>query len=952
MDNLAPSQKYDFYAHGIAGGFQDIFTPFLGPPSRPANPDPYANRNVNKWNMPENYIGQNIVLRDTVEDLMLTAKSDFWTERILPWFKTDQIHVQWTQWENNPHYMGITPHQAPSRTVTQKRTIRRASIVRRGIAAEFEHDFVRTPLGRTSFMASLAQMARSVQETANVECLRALLNCQRYNMALVRSSGIVPDGDLDAWLDRQRDQFMCVQKDERGLLELNKRIDIEMEQWGGRADVWIIGREVMDYMQLVPPLFTEFDKGGPEAVARLQGRPQNGSARGDTMGNVKSLQPEGFIAGTPTYIAKSMCVDTIRKAELLSEISEIGIYNLMIDRSHDYMTYTSKDRSLRVYDNTLDTWVDLELEDAIRNCVVWQPNGELDNSIFTGRARDVRDMETDFLSHVVGGQRRNITLVGDMDSRWIGAGHFIKAAKSMLVRALNGNRDRIREALNGTTATAVPVAVSDSLATMFGDAITIGFGAAAAYGFGTAAQRDGGGLALESELGSSSRLEKEQEFLSDVVGGVFKPGSSAAAKKDAIANDKNKPWEARATEIKNLIIATQADDPSALTVNKNVKQIDSWFGRISKEFTDELQTAAASAAAVAQNLQSFPIGSKLPAGFKWVDPASARFDARSAYSSMVGRQVDPGARTNSMSTEVPAVDRTARAAYSTAPGSQLSGAIDNIAGHCYKIHQTAEAPIIKALAIYFAHLKVNRDNLLNLCSNNIYVPLGFLLLRPHCTYKTRFAIKMLSDGGTGYTFFGHSDMQIEHEAARKVGLMHYTCYLSSVVFAPKNVFVADKIYCEKYLGGMGTDFWTADYYKKSIKRTVRSIICVPLPPAWQHRNMEPKIDVRGRWYTEMRLKLVEQDRYDKPLYPGAGRISHLLGWSDTKRADKQSNRSNIPFNTVCWQGMEWYWNSVSGKYDDYTVEQGHMGPKVGPGCADVRNGKRMFYADPGYLRVR
>jgi hypothetical protein len=56
--------------------------------------------------------------------------------------------------------MGITPHQSASNVVTQQRNARKASMVRRGIAAEFEHDFVTTATGRTRFMASLAQMAR------------------------------------------------------------------------------------------------------------------------------------------------------------------------------------------------------------------------------------------------------------------------------------------------------------------------------------------------------------------------------------------------------------------------------------------------------------------------------------------------------------------------------------------------------------------------------------------------------------------------------------------------------------------------------------------------------------------------------------------------------------------------------------------------------------------------
>jgi len=66
----------------------------------------------------------------------------------------------------------------------RKRTLRRASIVRRGIAFEFEHDFVATALGRASFMAGFGQMARSVQETGNVEVIRALLNCFRRQTSL------------------------------------------------------------------------------------------------------------------------------------------------------------------------------------------------------------------------------------------------------------------------------------------------------------------------------------------------------------------------------------------------------------------------------------------------------------------------------------------------------------------------------------------------------------------------------------------------------------------------------------------------------------------------------------------------------------------------------------------------------------------------------------------------
>lgn len=134
----------------MASGYSDLHTPFLGPPPRPAKTSPYRQKSTAKWNMPEAYIGENEYLRDTMQDWMFTANQTWYTERVMPWFVTEQIHVQWTEWENNAHFMGVTPHQAMSSIITQRRTIRKASMLRRGIAAEFENDFVSTSMGKRS----------------------------------------------------------------------------------------------------------------------------------------------------------------------------------------------------------------------------------------------------------------------------------------------------------------------------------------------------------------------------------------------------------------------------------------------------------------------------------------------------------------------------------------------------------------------------------------------------------------------------------------------------------------------------------------------------------------------------------------------------------------------------------------------------------------------------------
>jgi hypothetical protein len=50
-DNLPPSQKFDFYADGLASGSDSIYTPFLGLPNRPDKGYAYAQRSNSKYNM-------------------------------------------------------------------------------------------------------------------------------------------------------------------------------------------------------------------------------------------------------------------------------------------------------------------------------------------------------------------------------------------------------------------------------------------------------------------------------------------------------------------------------------------------------------------------------------------------------------------------------------------------------------------------------------------------------------------------------------------------------------------------------------------------------------------------------------------------------------------------------------------------------------------------------------
>lgn len=919
-----------------------------------------------------------------MEDYMLTAQWDFWTEKILPWYKTDDLSVQWTKWENNPHYMGITPHQATSRVVTQRRTIRKASIVRRGIAMEFENDFVKTPLGRTSFMASLAQMSRSVQETANVEVLRALINCHRYQQKFQRDFGVIAKGDLDGWLDRQAARFMIAQKTINGLEIVSTQIDADQEQYKGKANVWILGREVSDYVRFRPEKSLYY-LGGQQAVDRVNGRNKiTSDAIGNTMGNVRSMEPAGFIDGLPVYLAKSAFVDSVGRLELLSRTVEKGVYNMMVDRTKDYSKYRTEGRNLRVYDNDIDSWSVVELHTAIWNCGVWDPKDGSIRKIYNqgkgGRGGNMEahaDKEYDFLSFGSGNSRTELEYIGDMGMQYLHAGNLHHAAQTMLNALTDNDPAQLKElttTINGFIAKrsllvdglpeyadlqGAEKATIDDLGTRIlnlvgpdnlffersintpGRVLWENF---VVYGLipGERIYNNGEFEPLASGINQHAEAiaTDESKFLLQLLGAAVHDSHKDQLAK--IANQTTQPWLQRAAAIKNIVLecVRAKPDPEGL---KNSADVDQWYNTKVAAFKNRLQKnygvgKTTGAESVQGEVRYFT--SAVPKGFKQL-PAKPLF-------SQIGTHVVPGARGEVDERAISAKEQRGRNNTTTVEGLDRDTRYNNVRAHIEALAKTSASPVIKWLGSIYAATHFDRERFCSFALNHIYVPLGFLLMRQHCTYKTRFGIKMQMGFETGATFFGHSDMQIEHEAARKVGMAHYTTYLSAVVFEPNNVYVQEDLFCQKYLGGMGVEFWQADHYKASNNRRAKSIICAPLPPNF--KKIEQKIDGRGRWYTEMRLGLVTQERYDQPLYPGAGRINYLFGFADEARSTKQSNTRKTGVNFVMWQGVEFYYNTTTNSWDDYTVESGSFGPWVYPGCGQVRNGHAMYLEKPDYIK--
>lgn len=434
MSNLdISSAQMDPYGIGFSTGSNDLFGKFLGPAPQLTRTDAYVHRNSDVWSMPENYKGRNLVLRDTLEDWMFTADQNVYTRRLLPWKVTEQVSLQWEQFEANAHIMPMVPYMTPSPLVTQKRKFMRAKLVRRGIAAQFEHDFLRTPLGRSSFLAALGQMGRSVQETANLDCVRALVSSHSTQEQHLRDLGIPNERLMADNRKKDVERFAIVQKTKNGLETLDMQISSEMHTYRGEADAYLVPEEVSIYATIVRPEKTDYYLAGQEGPNRVNGiggqRPSGGTGPALTR-----FEPQLMIRNSDGYIAKSLHVDGIDRdqEELLGRVRQIGEYFTMLDDEGDD-DYKSSHRDIYVYDEDIDEMVRIRLMDAVKHAHIWDVNGRVKETSQNRRDDNAGDLDQDFLTfRNAGGNYESVKYVYQIHPDYLPSEFLIRAGASIV----------------------------------------------------------------------------------------------------------------------------------------------------------------------------------------------------------------------------------------------------------------------------------------------------------------------------------------------------------------------------------------------------------------------------------------------------------------------------------------------------------------------------------------
>ena len=168
------------------GKENDAIANFFGPPIQKVVPNQYYNKKETHWTLPEAYKGESLFLKDTVEGLMYD-NSPWTTSRALPWWYSEQLNVKRNIWRLEQGMLPIEPHEGMPRLLEASKTSWQDSQVRYGIAVKFEGDFYKTSEGQEQYARYMIGIQKFVQERANADVLRSLLqsNTEKGRLTLM-----------------------------------------------------------------------------------------------------------------------------------------------------------------------------------------------------------------------------------------------------------------------------------------------------------------------------------------------------------------------------------------------------------------------------------------------------------------------------------------------------------------------------------------------------------------------------------------------------------------------------------------------------------------------------------------------------------------------------------------------------------------------------------------------
>jgi len=234
-----------------------------------------------------------------------------------------------------------------------------------------------------------------------------------------------------------------------------------------------------------------------------------------------------------------------------------------------------------------------------------------------------------------------------------------------------------------------------------------------------------------------------------------------------------------------------------------------------------------------------------------------------------------------------------------------------------------------------------------------------LLLRPFMTYNMASAILMKGGLETGFTAHGHHDFMLTDDVIHKVHIGHYTFYHKSVVKQPKNIVIAEDIFAHSYVSGEGTNmFKDLATFKAQVGsdrfRGDLIPIWIPTTDGKIVGKIENPLDLNGFYGRGILNDQNSELGNDQPHYPNADKISKHYRFDEFNdhTSDERFLAPIRSLNTICFKGHCLSYDPKTDGHTKITINTGHWGPNVYPGCRSVRNGENTFLKDMEYAKYR
>ena len=187
----------------------------------------------------------------------------------------------------------------------------------------------------------------------------------------------------------------------------------------------------------------------------------------------------------------------------------------------------------------------------------------------------------------------------------------------------------------------------------------------------------------------------------------------------------------------------------------------------------------------------------------------------------------------------------------------------------------------------------------------------------------------------------------------------------------KNVIIAQNIFCQGYIRGSGVNFFHKDNDTRNLGDRVKhydpqggehtaSLISVVIPYGTGSRLPNP-LDIEAhkpydykKWqHRAQRIQQTEPNGVKDAAYMDAAYVSDLFNLHQYSR--NRQDPASEPFvefeqtqNTIVFRGHQFSYCPTTKQHTAVTINTGHWGPNVYPGCGRVRAGEMKYLQQCDY----